>query len=329
MKHLEPEQFSTEVIRRFGILGKLQRKIGNTPLIEVVTPPGYGKIFGKCESYNFGGTVKARVAFAMLWRLLSQTPAEKVKDLTILEYSGGTLAKCLAKYCQELKIRLVLVLSEATAPSIINDLRTLNAEVHLTPRDQGFYGVIEQAKQMAKENPEWSFLYQHTNEANQFIHYSTTGEEIINQLKSDRVDAWVASIGTGGTLTGVYQKLKQAFPAVKAYATTPAEMPYGTTCAPNSKNKFAGSGGLGFGAKQPFVAPLEAEIAGHLTFDYAATLDTMKQFYLDTGTKIGSSSAANLMAALQLAEQLGPQSVIVTVFPCSGFSEEWQNLLSA
>ena len=331
MQLRENLEFSQEVLKEYGYLSRLQKKIGNTPLVKIDTQEEYATIYAKCESYNEGGTVKARVAFAMLWRLLSETPKEELKDLTIIEYSGGTLAKCLAEYCHMLNIKLVMVVSESTPPSIVERMRALDVDVRLIDKELGFYGVMKEAKALAAQNPNWKFLYQHTNEANQYIHCNTTGNEICNQLADnsvERVDAWIASIGTGGTLTGVYYRLAQQFPNVKVYATTPQEMPYGTACGPNALPKFSGSGGLGYGEKQPFVEPVESIIEAHLTYGYDETAALMKTFYKDTGVKIGSSSAANLKAALKVAKDLGPDGVVVTVFPCAGSAEEWDKLLA-
>ncbi len=317
---------STEILQEYGALVKLRQKIGNTPLLRLLTPDDHACVYAKCEWFNEGGTVKARVAFAMLWKLLSEVPKDKLADITILEYTGGTLGLCLAQYCHLLKINLVLVLSESTPPSMLKQLKKLNARVILVAKEKGFYGVMEEAKALSEQNPHWQFLYQHINEANPYIHYNTTGQEIYKQLNGRKVDAWVASIGTGGTLNGVYHRLSEHFPDLKMYSTTPAEMPYGTPNPPNSLPKFSGSGGLGYSKKQPFVEPIDSQVTEHFTVPYEECIQIMAKFRRDTGKQIGSSSAANLKTAMNLAKEIGPEGVVVTVFPCAGNPEEWQRI---
>jgi cysteine synthase A len=139
----------------------------------------------------------------------------------------------------------------------------------------------------------------------------------------------VASIGTGGTLVGVYRALSAVHPGVALYATTPAELPYGSPAVPDGRPKFAGSGGLGNGIRQSFVKRHDELVREHLTYAYADTLVYMRDFHRETGMWIGSSSAANLVAARTLARRLGPDSVVVTVFPSGGTPEERQKAAAA
>ncbi|MEL7486352.1 MAG: pyridoxal-phosphate dependent enzyme, partial [Pseudomonadota bacterium] len=174
--------------------------IGRTPMIEVETPAGHGRIFAKCEWANPSGAVKDRVAMAMM-RALVDEGLDPETDV-VLEYSGGRLAMALAVICQKLGVRLVLVLGDFTPQEDLDRLHAAGAEIRLSPKENGFWGVMQTAFKLASENPTWRFLYQHANDANLRVHEETTAKEVIEQLPVNRLDAWVAAIGTGGTLIG-------------------------------------------------------------------------------------------------------------------------------
>lgn len=316
---LVPGYLDSAVLEAFPPLGRFRAQLGSR-LIEVPQVSGCGRVFAKCEFDNPTSTVKDRVACAMLWRLLQQE--QTTRGLHVLEYSGGTLAVPLAQLCQELEIPITLVLSSGSDPSLLDQLALYQAAVELVDKTKGFYAVMERAMELSRANPAWKFLYQHENEANLYMHETTTGKEILEQLPVARVDAWVTSIGTGGSLIGVYRALSRVYPKLAMYATTPAEMPYGSSEAANGKPKFAGSGGLGNGIRQPFVLPYDDLVRSHLTYGYPETLVLMRDFRRETGMWIGSSAAANLAAARMLATTLGPDSIVVTLFPSAGTAEE-------
>lgn len=313
------------MLSRYPALAAFHAKLG-TRLFEVPREVNAGRVFAKCEFENPSGTVKDRVACAMLWRLLQHEPDPT--GIHVLEYSGGTLSVPLAILCKQLGLAITLVLSDGCDRSLIDRLVALDASVELVPKALGFYAVIERARSLAVEHPSWRFLYQHTNEANLVIHESMTGREILEQLPVKRVDAWVASVGTGGTLVGVYRALALAYPDVALFATTPAELPYGSAEPANGSPKFAGSGGFGLGRKQPFVEPNDHLVRSHVEVSYPEALRAMRLAHEEFGFWIGSSSAANLLTARKLARDLGPQSVIVTVFPCEGTAEERERAMA-
>lgn len=301
-------------------------QVGDTPLTEIATPPGAARIFAKCEWDNPTGSIKDRAAYAMLVDLLQQTPADDWHKLHILEYSGGNLGLSLAAMCRELQIRLTLVLSSGVSKRIVNRLEELGAEVILVDKERGFWGVMEHAMELSERNPSYSFLYQHTNEANFIAHRKHTGSEIVNQLPVSRIDAWVASVGTGGTLMGVYAALVESFPQVQLHLVIPAELPYGSPNPPNGLRKYNGSGGLGNGRKQPFVQREEERLSRQWPISFPETLREMKRQYEETGIRIGTSAAANLLVARQVADELGPNATVVTIFPDAGTPEEWEDV---
>jgi cysteine synthase A len=311
------------VLDAFPPLGRFRARLGSR-LIECPQQAGAGRVFAKCELDNPTATVKDRVACAMLWRLLQTEAAAgtSIHGMHVLEYSGGTLAVPLARLCRELGITAHLVLSSGSDASLLAELRTHDADVELVDKTLGFYAVMERAMALSRANPTWKFLYQHENQANVHMHETTTGQEILAQLPIKRVDAWLGSVGTGGSLIGVYRALAKVYPEVALYATTPAELPYGSPEPANGKPKFAGSGGLGNGIRQPFVQPYDAHVRRHIPYSYPQALGLMRDFHAETGMWIGSSAAANLHAARSLAAELGPDSVIVTLFPSAGTPEE-------
>jgi cysteine synthase A len=302
------------------------KNLGDTPLIEVPGPAQGARIFAKCEWENPTGTVKDRPVFGMIYNLLRKTPRELHKDLHILEYTGGSLGMALSRLCAELELNLTLVLSASTDPGIVKLLRSHGTDVVLVPKELGFWGVMEKTKVLAVEHPTWSFLYQHENPANLWMHKETTGREIARQLPKDAPlerAAWVASIGTGGSLMGVAESLWERIPHLEVYATTPAELPYGSELAPNGLPKFLGSGGLGSGRRQTFVAAREARVSGHLHYSYDESLRAMKDFHAKTGIKIGSSAAANWLAACEVATRLGSSGSVIFVVPSAAPAHEW------
>lgn len=316
------DTFAAWVPDRYPSLRHFIERVGNTSLLPVPGDSQGARIFAKCEWENPCGTIKDRVAVAMMWSALTQGYDPRRQE--ILEYSGGQLSVALAEICAGLEATAQMVLSEATAPSLIEAVRSCGARVDLVPKSAGFWGVIERAEALKAANPDYWFLYQHRNPANPAMHRNATAEEILRQLAGTRIDAWVAAIGTGGTLAGVGSRLREVYPDISLFGVTPAELAYGSAEPPNGLPKFAGSGGLGSGRKQQFVEAMESAIAGHFHIAYPEALREMARFASDTGIRIGSSAAANLLAARKVAARLGSEAVVVTVFPSAGSAEEWE-----
>ncbi len=300
-----------------------ESKLGNTSLIEIPNGISNGRIFAKCEWENPTGSIKDRVAYHLVSELLKEKGHDE--EIKILEYTGGSLGVSLALIAKLLDLRLRLVLSESTASSTTRRIRELGAQLHFVEKEKGFLGVINTAIGISKEDPSWSFLYQHENKENLMCHFNTTGTEILSQVPA-KIDSWVASIGTGGTLMGVYNRLIEKFPNIELYATNPDELAYGDNAAPNSKKKFSGSGGLGYGKKQLFVMENESKVKQHFRVSYEQCLSSMQEFYQRESLKIGSSAAANLYAARKIAKNKGNQHCTVTIFPSLATSEEWNDV---
>lgn len=225
---------------------EFSRKVGNTPLIKLECEETKDfSIYAKCEWHNPTGSIKDRAALGMIKKYMEETN----KKLHILEYSGGNLAKSIGQICYHLGIECTLVLSSGSGKSLLNELDNYGAKTVLVDKSKGFYSVIEKAIEISKQNPHYYFLFQHYNNANLLSHIEGTGREIISQMDGKSVNAWVASAGTGGTLMGVYQVVKEYTPSIELHLVMPAELPYGSEQPPNGLKKYAGSGGLGLGRK--------------------------------------------------------------------------------
>lgn len=309
-----------EVTAAHPRLAEFGAALGGTPLVEVPGPCNGARILAKCEWMNPVGSIKDRVAYALVCSALRGV--EDPTSLRVLEYSGGNLASALATLASRVGFTLRVVLSDASAPSLLARLRDLGVQVDLVDRQQGFVAVIQRARDIAAE-PGWTLLYQHRNPANVAFHELTTGAEMVAQLEGRAPDAWLTSIGTGGTLIGVLRALRGRFGDVPAYGVSPAELPYGSDEPPNGRPKYAGSGGLGFGMRQPFVHAYDDSIAGHINVPLPDANAAMVRLAVATGLEVGTSAAANWLAARKVAAGLAPDRTVITVFPDAGTPEEW------
>lgn len=310
---------------RHPAYGEFGRALGRTSLIEVPGPPSGATVVAKCEWENPEGSVKDRVAYALLGSALQQHGDRPLEELKVLEYSGGNLARALSGLCAGLGIRSRFVLSSASPRSLLSTLEARGAEVDLVDKEKGFLEAVRQTLRTAQEEPDWQLLYQHRNPANIHFHERTTGAEIVAQTRERQVAAWVASIGTGGTLIGVLRAFQARHPGVRAVGVTPAELPYSSEEPPNGLPKYAGSGGMGYGIRQPFVTLHDNEIEHH-TVSHPQCLELMAEFLDATGIPIGTSAAANWFTAKKIAESLPLSATVVTVLPDAGTPEEWARI---
>ncbi|MEV4439385.1 pyridoxal-phosphate dependent enzyme [Streptomyces sp. NPDC049577] len=305
--------------------GDFGSRLGSTPLVPVPGPDGGAEVLAKCEWHNPAGSIKDRVAYALLGSALQAHGDRPLTELRLLEYSGGNLALALSGLCADLGIAARFMLSSASPGSLLDTLAARGARVDLIDKELGFLGVVRAAVETARREPEWTLLYQHRNTANLFFHERSTGAEIVDGLKGRKPAAWVASIGTGGTLIGVLRALRAAHPDVRAVGVTPGELPYGSEQPPNGLPKYGGSGGMGDGVRQPFVTLHDDEIDHH-TITYPEAVAGMAEFRDRTGVRIGSSAAANWLVAREIAAALPPSATVVTVFPDAGTPEEWERI---
>jgi cysteine synthase A len=305
----------------------IHRNFGDTPFVRIEDDGWGGGIYAKCEWSNAFGTVKDRAAFWMLVDALQRYSSwqDARENLHVLEYSGGSLACALARMCEALGVRCTMVVGGWLSPLELEGLRGTGASVVITPKERGFLAVMIEAQRLSREDRNFTFLNQHENPACIRAHEVGTGPEVVRQLHGILPHAWVSSIGTGATLVGVAKALRQVNPYLGIHAVTPAEQPYGTSAPPNGLRKIAGSGGLGNGLRQRFLEDFLLPVR-HWDIAYEEAARAMRALESESGIRVGSSSAANLIVARKIHGSLGKGHVVVTVFPSAGTEAEWTHV---
>jgi cysteine synthase B len=193
--------------------------IGNTPIVDVsaLSPNPNVRILGKMEGQNPGGSVKDRIALAMVQE--AEADGTLTPGKTIIEPSSGNTGIALAMISRIRGYHLKIVLPENVSIERRQLLEVYGAEIIPSPGNEGSNGAVRRAQEIAAEHPEWVFLYQYGNEANPRAHYRTTGPEIWADVPD--VTHFVAGLGTSGTLLGVGTYLKEQNPDVKIFAVEP------------------------------------------------------------------------------------------------------------
>ncbi|MGP0630654.1 cysteine synthase A [Nitrospina sp. 32_T5] len=286
--------------------------IGGTPLVKLnrVVPANGAAIWAKVESNNPGGSVKDRIALAMI------EDAEK-KGLiqpgaTIVEPTSGNTGIGLSLVGAFKGYNVMLVMSENMSTERRLLLESFGAKLELSRAEFGMQGTIERAEELVAEHPDYFMPQQFNNPANPEIHRQTTGPEIISAMEGDKVDAFVAGIGTGGTITGAGEALKAHYSDTKVIGVEPATSAVlsGRAAGPHKIQ------GIGAGFK-PKVLNLDIvddirPISDDDAFHYVQRLAK------EEGLLTGISSGAALCAAYQVAEDLGPDKNVVVILPDTG-----------
>lgn len=296
------------------VVNNVTELIGGTPLVRLnrIVPEGSAEVFVKLEYQNPGSSVKDRIAISIV------EEAEKEGKLkpgdTIIEATSGNTGIGLAMVAAAKGYKSVIVMPETMSLERRNLLRAYGAELVLTPGAEGMNGAVKKAEELLKENPSYFMAEQFKNKANVKIHRETTGPEIVEAIQSvgGTLDAFVAGIGTGGTITGTGEVLKEAFPAVKIVAVEPAASPILAGGKPGP-HKIQGIGAN-------FIPEiLDQEIYDeiiHIENDDA--FETARQVAKEEGILSGISSGAAIRAGLQVAKQLGAGKRVVVIVPSNG-----------
>jgi [CysO sulfur-carrier protein]-thiocarboxylate-dependent cysteine synthase len=193
--------------------------IGNTPMVDVsrLSPNPAVRVVAKLEGQNPGGSIKDRIAWAMVQA--AEADGTLTPGKTLIEPSSGNTGIALAMIARMRGYPIKIVMPENVSAERRQALEVWGAEILLTPGDEGSNGAVRRAEELAGEHPEWVFLYQYGNEANPRTHYETTGPEIWRDCPE--VTHFVAGLGTSGTLMGVGRFLKEQNPAIKVVAIEP------------------------------------------------------------------------------------------------------------
>ncbi|MGC9349124.1 MAG: cysteine synthase A [Anaerolineae bacterium] len=284
--------------------------IGRTPVVRLqrLVTPGMSEVWVKLERQNPGGCVKERIGLSMI------EAAEREGKLEpgglIVEPTSGNTGIGLAMVAAFKGYRLILVMPDSLSVERRTLFKAYGADLVLTPGEEGIRGSITKAEEIVAENAGAFMPNQFENPANPQVHYETTAEEILAQVPD--LDAIVAGVGTGGTVTGVGKFMKEKAPHVQVVAVEPAGSPVLSGGEPGS-HKIQG---IGAGFKPPVldmdvideVVRVESDAAWHMA----------RQLARQEGLLVGMSSGAATVAALQMARILGAEKSVVAVLPDTG-----------
>jgi cysteine synthase A len=285
--------------------------VGGTPLVRLnrIPRPRGATVLAKLESVNPGGSVKDRIAVAMIEE--AERRGVLKPGATVVEPTSGNTGIGLAMVCAVRGYRLILTMPDDMSVERQRLLSRYGAELHLTPAIEGMTGAVFAAQELCRQNPDWLMPMQFENPANPDVHRRTTALEILEATEG-RLDVFVAGVGTGGTITGVGEMLRERVPGVRIVAVEPARSPVlsGGHARPH--------GIQGIGASfVPGVLNREVLDEVVLVRDEDATA-TARRLAREEGLLVGISSGANVWAACQVAERLAPDRVVVTVLCDTG-----------
>jgi len=285
--------------------------VGRTPLVQInKLGSARAAILAKLESFNPCGSVKDRIALSMI------EAAEKdglIKpDTVIIEPTSGNTGIGLACICAAKGYKLILTMPESMSIERRKLLQLFGAEIVLTPAERGMTGAVEEAEQLVARNPNAFMPQQFNNPANPQIHRETTAEEIWDDT-GHRIDIFVSGVGTGGTLTGCGEVLKQRNENLKVVAVEPKDSPVLSGGKPGP-HKIQGIG-AGF---VPDVINVEI-IDEIIQVSNDDAIETARQLAVEEGILAGISSGAAMSAAIQLAQRAESQGkTIVVILPDTG-----------
>lgn len=294
------------------IYASIDQLIGNTPLLKLnrIVPEDAADVYVKLEFFNPAGSIKDRIALAMIEK--AEAEGKLKPGDTIIEPTSGNTGIGLASVAAAKGYHLIIVMPETMSVERRKLMQGYGAELILTPGADGMKGSIAKAQELV-DTKGYFMPMQFENPANPAIHEATTGQEIIDAFgKDDLPDAFVAGVGTGGTLSGIGHALKKADPNVKVYALEPAESPL-LKEGKAGKHKIQGIS-AGFIPKT-----LDQEV-------YDGIIEVSSDDAIKTGQAVGRlegflpgiSAGANIYGAIELAKQLGKGKKVVTVSPDGG-----------
>ena len=292
------------------IAENITQLIGNTPLVKLNTLSNEtnSTIIGKCEFMNPTSSVKDRIGFNMIDSAIIMGKINK--NTTVIEPTSGNTGIALASICASLGIKLILTMPESMSLERRKILAAFGATIELTEASKGMNGAIEKAKELNESIDESIILQQFENLANPDIHRRTTAVEIFNDTDG-KIDIFVASVGTGGTLTGTSEVLKQMIPDIKIVAVEPENSAV-LSGEDSGEHKIQGIG-AGFIPKI-----LNRDIYDEIVkVSDEDAFKTSRELAKNEGLLVGISSGANAFAAKKVAEQ-NPGKTIVTILCDTG-----------
>jgi cysteine synthase A len=304
--------------------------VGRTPAVRInrLAPPGIN-LYVKVEAFNPLGSVKDRLALGVI------EAAEKSGELkpgqTVIEATSGNTGIGLAMVCAAKGYPLVVTMAESFSVERRKLMRFLGAKVILTPAAERAFGMVNKAQELAKANG-WFMTRQFENEANPDMHERTTGREIVDDFKGEKLDYWVTGFGTGGTLTGVARVLRRERPETKIVVCEPADAPMlssgeaqlrnadGTPAKPHPAFKPHPMQGW----SPDFIPRITGEAVDTKAIDRVLTIagpDAMKcskELAQKEGIFVGITAGATFAGAVKIAEEAGAGSTILCMLPDTG-----------
>jgi cysteine synthase A len=284
--------------------------IGNTPVVELrhMRPPRAARIVAKLESQNPGGSVKDRICLAMIEA--AERSGKLRPGATIVEPTSGNTGIGLAVVAAAKGYRLILTMPDTMSEERRGMLRAYGAELVLTPDSKGMHEAVRRAEQIVADNPGYFMPQQFTNPANPGVHRDVTARELVAQCPD--LDAFVAGVGTGGTVTGVGSALKREKPSTLVVAVEPAASPVLSGGDPG----FHGIQGIGAGFTPDVLDMDVVDRVMCVSDDEAAHY--ARELARQEGILVGISSGANCAAAMRIAAELGAERTVATVFCDTG-----------
>ncbi|MEJ8303011.1 cysteine synthase A [Saccharibacillus sacchari] len=296
------------------VVNSITDLIGDTPLVRLnrIVPEDSAEIYVKLEYQNPGASVKDRIAISMVEA--AEADGRLKPGGTIIEATSGNTGIGLAMVAAAKGYKSVIVMPETMSLERRNLLRAYGAELVLTPGAEGMNGAVRKAEELLKENPDYFMAEQFKNEANVKIHRETTGPEIVEAIQSigGTLDAFIAGIGTGGTISGAGEVLRASFPEVKIYAVEPAASPILAGGKPGP-HKIQG---IGANFVPDILNQKIYDEILHVENDEA--FETARTVAKEEGILSGISSGAAVFAALKVAKELGKGKRIVVIVPSNG-----------
>ena len=284
--------------------------IGNTPIIKLnsFNKEDIANIYVKLEKYNIGGSVKDRAALGMIEEAEKQGLLKP--NSVIIEPTSGNTGISLAMIGRSKGYKVIIIMPETMSIERRNIIKAFGAELILTEGSKGMKGAIEEAERMASENSNYFLPQQFNNYANPKKHYETTAEEILSDFTN--LDAFIAGVGTSGTIVGVGKKLKDHFPNIKVIAVEP-EASHVLSGGTPGKHAIQGIG-AGFIPKiyDENIIDEVMQISNELSFEFGNKMSK------EEGLFLGISSGAAIAAAYEIAKRLGKGKNILVISPDGG-----------
>lgn len=277
--------------------------IGNTPLVKIekINPNPRVNIFAKFEGFNPTGSVKDRIALAMVEK--AERDGVLTKRKTIIEPTSGNTGISLAMVGAVKGYKVKIVMPESMSIERRKILKAFGAELILVKKEDWRDAAIKFTKELAKKDKNLVLLNQYENEANVMAHYETTGKEILEQMKKKKIDVFVAGIGTGGTIMGVGRRLREKYPNVEIIGVEP-----------RVETKIEG-----LRSTEEYLPPILnfKEINQRVIVEDEDAFLTTKEIIKKEGIFVGISSGAAFYVAIQKAKEMISSNIVV-IFPDRG-----------